>query len=36
MPNGIVVYADICEFADEELQAMGITFRQIPRDIRKF
>ena len=36
MPNGIVVYADICEFADEELQTMGITFRQIPRDIRKF
>lgn len=36
MLNGIVVYADICEFADEELQAMGITFRQIPRDIRKF
>ena len=36
MENGIVVYADICEFAEEELQAMGITFRQIPRDIRKF
>lgn len=36
MENGIVVYADICEFAEEELHAMGITFRQIPRDIRKF
>jgi adenine-specific DNA-methyltransferase len=36
MENGLVVYADICEFAEEELQAMGITFRQIPRDIRKF
>ncbi|MBR1447714.1 MAG: site-specific DNA-methyltransferase [Prevotella sp.] len=36
MENGIVVYADICEFAEEELQQMGITFRQIPRDIRKF
>lgn len=36
MENGIVVYADICEFSEEELQQMGITFRQIPRDIRKF
>jgi len=36
MENGIVVYADICEFAEEELQTMGIIFRQIPRDIRKF
>lgn len=36
MENGIVVYADICELAEEELQAMGIIFRQIPRDIRKF
>lgn len=35
MENGIVVYADICEFSEEELQTMGITFRQIPRDIRK-
>lgn len=36
MENGIVVYADVCELSDDELQEMGITFRQIPRDIRRF
>ena len=36
MENGIVVYADVCELSDDELQEMGITFRQIPRDICRF
>lgn len=35
MEGGIIVYADICEFSDDELKQMGISFRQIPRDIRK-
>lgn len=35
MDGGLVVYADICEFSEEELMQMGISFRQIPRDIRK-
>lgn len=36
MENGLVVYADTCELSEEELQGMGITFRQIPRDIKRF
>lgn len=35
MEGGIVVYADLCSFSEEELLRMGITFRQIPRDIRR-
>lgn len=36
MDGGLIVYADLCEFSDDELEQMGITFRQIPRDIRRF
>jgi len=36
MEGGLIVYADLCEFSDDELEQMGITFRQIPRDIRRF
>ena len=36
MDGGLIVYADHCEFSDDELEQMGITFRQIPRDIRRF
>ena len=36
MEGGLIVYADLCEFSDDELEQMGITFRQIPRDIRQF
>ena len=36
MDGGLIVYADLCEFSDDELGQMGITFRQIPRDIRRF
>lgn len=35
MDGGLIVYADLCEFSDDELEQMGITFRQIPRDIRR-
>ena len=35
MEGGLVAYADVCELSDEQLAQMGITFRQIPRDIKR-
>ncbi|MBQ6768568.1 MAG: site-specific DNA-methyltransferase [Prevotella sp.] len=35
MEGGLVAYADVCELSDEQLTQMGITFRQIPRDIKR-
>lgn len=31
-----IYYADVCYLSDDELKALGITFKQIPRDISRF
>ena len=31
-----IYYADACYLSDDELKALGITFKQIPRDISRF
>lgn len=31
-----IYYADVCYLSDEELKALNITFKQIPRDISRF
>lgn len=31
-----IIYADICTLTDEEMNRMGIVFKKIPRDIKRF
>ena len=31
-----IYYADVCYLSDNELKALNITFKQIPRDISRF
>ena len=31
-----IIYADICTLTEEEMNRLGVVFKKIPRDIKRF